>query len=474
MTKAGLLRAGQGRARAGIRADALPDPTLIWRDADEYDESNDDESGAGFGKRKGTDAGTTCAHDRAILVLPRLASREPPSRAMAYGSKAAARLGATAQALKPPNFHQFIWVTRTIYLLQSKFIEKTGSSRAEPQLAGVHGSARLGFKVARLGLGRGLEPSRGNTRRYMMLLLPAAPHPRLVRRQLSIHHESDSAGERENVCTLMTGTPVTKPTPRVLLTRPRLTTDVRERHHGDERGLLSGRVPYEPMRLGFIPRGQLLLSFTEAWLLLVKFAELSPQLSYEAKANAYAHFMIDMPPHERRAMRPAGDVYGDDGDVSLLMANHAAPEIWHVLVGGVHLCLNNAPPYRVRIRIGYGGMCSQGKCMTGSLFDTAKAWYTQNLEITIPVTVVAGLFIIRGILRCIRGRDPALRGDAGPPIGSARYERLKSLDDGGFGADVNQANSSGAGFGAVGRGGCHKQMTRGLSRHDDGLAMFLS
>ncbi|KAJ7585575.1 hypothetical protein C8J56DRAFT_1027226 [Mycena floridula] len=104
---------------------------------------------------------------------------------------------------------------------------------------------------------------------------------------------------------------------------------------------------------------------------------------------------------------------------------------------------------------GYGGMCSQGKCMTGSLFDPAKAWYTQNLEITIPVTVVAGLFIIRGILRCIRGRDPALRGaprgfDAGPPIGSARHERLKSLDDGGFGADVNQANSSGAGFGAVG------------------------
>ncbi|KAJ7575345.1 hypothetical protein C8J56DRAFT_1119759 [Mycena floridula] len=42
------------------------------------------------------------------LVLPRPASREPPSRAMAYGSKAAARLEATAQALKLPYFCQFM------------------------------------------------------------------------------------------------------------------------------------------------------------------------------------------------------------------------------------------------------------------------------------------------------------------------------------------------------------------------------
>ncbi|KAJ7575321.1 hypothetical protein C8J56DRAFT_1119709 [Mycena floridula] len=79
------------------------------------------------------------------LALPRLASHEPPSRAMAYGSKAAARLEATAQALKLPYFCQFIWASR-------KFIEKPGSSRAEPRLAGIHGSARLGFKWLGFGL----------------------------------------------------------------------------------------------------------------------------------------------------------------------------------------------------------------------------------------------------------------------------------------------------------------------------------
>ncbi|KAJ7585607.1 Metallo-peptidase family M12-domain-containing protein [Mycena floridula] len=123
---------------------------------------------------------------------------------------------------------------------------------------------------------------------------------------------------------------------------------------------------------------------------------------------------------------------------------------------------------------GYGGMCSQGKCMTGSLFDTAKAWYTQNLQIAIPVTVVAGLvaiillwFIIRGILRCIRGRDPALRGSPrpltlDPAMASARHERLTSFDDRVPGAGINRANSSGggnrAGFGA---GGVNRADSRG-------------
>ena len=32
-----------------------------------------------------------------------------------------------------------------------------------------------------------------------------------------------------------------------------------------------------------------------------------------------------------------------------------------------------------------------------------QAWYTQNLQISIPVTVVAGLFILMMIAFCFRG-----------------------------------------------------------------------
>ncbi|CAE6436384.1 unnamed protein product [Rhizoctonia solani] len=53
---------------------------------------------------------------------------------------------------------------------------------------------------------------------------------------------------------------------------------------------------------------------------------------------------------------------------------------------------------------GYGGTCSSGSCQAGSAIDTAKAWYTSNLQISIPVTVVVGiivLLILWGCLRCI-------------------------------------------------------------------------
>ncbi|CAE6500894.1 unnamed protein product [Rhizoctonia solani] len=53
---------------------------------------------------------------------------------------------------------------------------------------------------------------------------------------------------------------------------------------------------------------------------------------------------------------------------------------------------------------GYGGTCSNGSCQAGSALDTAKAWYTSNLQISIPVTVVVGiivLLILWGCLRCI-------------------------------------------------------------------------
>ncbi|KAI0271587.1 Metallo-peptidase family M12-domain-containing protein [Gloeopeniophorella convolvens] len=43
---------------------------------------------------------------------------------------------------------------------------------------------------------------------------------------------------------------------------------------------------------------------------------------------------------------------------------------------------------------GYGGTCQNGTCHTGSLLDTAKAWYVQNLQISIPVTIVAALLAL--------------------------------------------------------------------------------
>ncbi|KAH9043794.1 Metallo-peptidase family M12-domain-containing protein [Lactarius pseudohatsudake] len=52
---------------------------------------------------------------------------------------------------------------------------------------------------------------------------------------------------------------------------------------------------------------------------------------------------------------------------------------------------------------GYGGTCLNGTCQSGSVFDTAKAWYVQNLQISIPITVAAALLVLAvlwGIITC--------------------------------------------------------------------------
>lgn len=53
---------------------------------------------------------------------------------------------------------------------------------------------------------------------------------------------------------------------------------------------------------------------------------------------------------------------------------------------------------------GYGGHCYNQTCESGSWQSTAGAWYRQNLQISIPVTVVAGLLVLGilfAIVRCI-------------------------------------------------------------------------
>jgi len=73
---------------------------------------------------------------------------------------------------------------------------------------------------------------------------------------------------------------------------------------------------------------------------------------------------------------------------------------------------------------GYGGRCNNGECSTGNALDTAKSWYTQNLRISIPVTIVVGiivLLIIYGIIRCCCCGGRRTRGFAGqkPPKNQA-------------------------------------------------------
>lgn len=79
---------------------------------------------------------------------------------------------------------------------------------------------------------------------------------------------------------------------------------------------------------------------------------------------------------------------------------------------------------------GFGGTCKAGVCEAGNLIDTAKAWYLQNLQIAIPVTVVVGIIVLlllwglfMSIRRCCRRRkmqstEPALSGQQGRRIPS--------------------------------------------------------
>lgn len=39
----------------------------------------------------------------------------------------------------------------------------------------------------------------------------------------------------------------------------------------------------------------------------------------------------------------------------------------------------------------------------GADISPCQAWYTENLQISVPVTVVAGLFVVMMIVYCFRG-----------------------------------------------------------------------
>ncbi|KAJ7771946.1 zinc metalloprotease, partial [Mycena maculata] len=85
---------------------------------------------------------------------------------------------------------------------------------------------------------------------------------------------------------------------------------------------------------------------------------------------------------------------------------------------------------------GYGGVCATGKCQSAGLITTAKAWFVQNLQIAIPIAVVAGLlglvilwFMGKALWRCCSGRPQypvtPMIAAGGPPM---RHQRLGSID----------------------------------------------
>ncbi|KAH8917363.1 Disintegrin-domain-containing protein [Atractiella rhizophila] len=90
--------------------------------------------------------------------------------------------------------------------------------------------------------------------------------------------------------------------------------------------------------------------------------------------------------------------------------------------------------FRDGTECGYAGTCQSGKCKEGNWLDVAKGWYTQNLQIAIPVTVVAGIIVLLTIfscLRCIffgRRRSPYQTQQRQPPMAAAgNFGRGRSI-----------------------------------------------
>ncbi|KAG8935926.1 hypothetical protein FRC02_005681 [Tulasnella sp. 418] len=84
---------------------------------------------------------------------------------------------------------------------------------------------------------------------------------------------------------------------------------------------------------------------------------------------------------------------------------------------------------------GYGGTCQGAVCISGSALDTFKAWYRQNLQIAIPVTIVVGIVILlllwglgKSIMRCCCGAGRKRRSASTPTTrrGADGRQRLSS------------------------------------------------
>ncbi|EPQ28565.1 uncharacterized protein PFL1_03869 [Pseudozyma flocculosa PF-1] len=109
---------------------------------------------------------------------------------------------------------------------------------------------------------------------------------------------------------------------------------------------------------------------------------------------------------------------------------------------------------------GNGGRCEDGQCKSGSWQDTFRGWYTNNLRISIPVTIVIAIIVLAilgALLRCCctgfsrggKGYKKANRTNApvsaGPPPGAAPYYNNVGRDANGTDPSVHTSvNSSNA------------------------------
>ncbi|KAF9785898.1 Metallo-peptidase family M12-domain-containing protein [Thelephora terrestris] len=81
---------------------------------------------------------------------------------------------------------------------------------------------------------------------------------------------------------------------------------------------------------------------------------------------------------------------------------------------------------------GYGGTCLNGSCHSGSIWDTFKAWYTENLQISVPVTVVVGLFVLIATAYCFKAVFRRVNGSRSrrlstePALARIRAQRISS------------------------------------------------
>jgi hypothetical protein len=78
---------------------------------------------------------------------------------------------------------------------------------------------------------------------------------------------------------------------------------------------------------------------------------------------------------------------------------------------------------------GYSGACQNGTCENGPILDAAKAWYVENLQISIPVTVAAGILaltILFGAISCCRRRSRKAKAVKFPDIGSPATRAIPS------------------------------------------------
>lgn len=110
--------------------------------------------------------------------------------------------------------------------------------------------------------------------------------------------------------------------------------------------------------------------------------------------------------------RPAERV--GPGSYTRLITNHALLFVFFVFFADAlrNQCVVLQTPLVDGSPCGYGGHCYNATCQSGPWQDRFEAMYTQNLQISIPVTIVAGIIV---------SRDLSSQGHTPRPSSSRRF-----------------------------------------------------